>query len=89
MTHFVLSGTDFLDEKAEELKKEDKKLIILTELWRYYREKNSEFIRYSELRSLSDDRLSEYTNGFQTNFGGAFEIYVKEFEKEGYLQEKS
>lgn len=30
--------------------------------------------------------MNEFTDGFQTNYGGAFEIYIKEFEKEGYLK---
>jgi hypothetical protein len=69
-----------------ELEKEDKKLIILMELEKYYKENNGESVRYSQLRDLSDEALNEFSGGFQTNFGGAFEIYVKEFEKQGYLK---
>ena len=69
-----------------ELEKEDKKLIILMELEKYHKENNDKSIRYSQLRDLSDKRLNEFSDGFQTNYGGAFEIYVKEFEKQGYLR---
>ena len=86
MTNFhILSGADTLSEGGE-LEKEDKKLIILMGLAKYNKENNNEPIRYSQLRGLSDNRLNEFTDGFQTNFGGAFEIYIKEFEKEGYLR---
>jgi hypothetical protein len=85
MTHFILSGPDIPSEEGE-LEKGDKKLIILKELVEYYKENNLEPIRYSQLKDLSDNRLNEFTDGFQTNFGGAFEIYIKEFEKEGYLK---
>jgi hypothetical protein len=85
MTHFILSGDDILSEGGE-LEKGDKKLIILIESAKYYKEKNIDHIRYSQLKDLSDNRLNEFTDGFQTNFGGAFEIYIKEFEKEGYLK---
>jgi hypothetical protein len=86
MTNFhILAGADTLSEGGE-LEKEDKKLIILMELAKYNKENNNEPIRYSQLRGLSDNRLNEFTDGFQTNFGGAFEIYIKEFEKEGYLR---
>jgi hypothetical protein len=82
MTNFhILAGADTLSEGGE-LEKEDKKLIILMELAKYNKENNNEPIRYSQLRGLSDNRLNEFTDGFQTNFGGAFEIYIKEFEKE-------
>jgi hypothetical protein len=84
MTHFILAGADILSEVGE-LEKEDKKLIILIELSKY-KEENIDHIRYSQLRDLSDNRLNEFTDGFQTNYGGAFEIYIKEFEKEGYLK---
>jgi hypothetical protein len=85
MTHFILAGSDILSEVGE-LEKEDKKLIILIELSKYYKEENIDHIRYSQLRDLSDNRLNEFTDGFQTNYGGAFEIYIKEFGKEGYLK---
>jgi hypothetical protein len=56
------------------------------ELAKYHKENNDESIRYSQLRDLSDQRLNEFSSGFQTNYGGAFEIYIKEFEKQGYLR---
>jgi hypothetical protein len=80
-----LSGSNNFGGTGE-LEKEDKKLIILMELEKYYKENNGESIRYSRLRDLSDKTLNEFSVGFQTNFGGAFEIYVKEFEKQGYLR---
>jgi hypothetical protein len=91
MTNFVFPDVRYenigeLEKDAGNLEREDKKLIILIVLEKYCKEKNTKSIRYSQLRELSDDGLTEFTNGRQTNYGGIFENYIRGFENEGYLK---
>jgi hypothetical protein len=43
-------------------------------------------MRYSELRRLSNDVLTAHTDGYQTDYGGAFDHYITKYEEEGYLK---
>jgi hypothetical protein len=38
------------------------------------------------LKKLSNNSLNDLTNGYQTDFGGSFDIHIKNFENEGYLK---
>lgn len=86
MTNWLIAGNnDILDLQQEEELKQNKGLIILIELNKYCEENNVKSIRYSELKRLSNDKLSEFTGGFQTDYGGAFDVYITRYEDQGYL----
>ena len=79
ITNYLLQGSwdDTSDLEQEEQLKQDKGLIILIELTKYCEKNNIESIRYSELKRLSNDKLNEFTRGYQTDYGGAFDMYIK------------
>ena len=87
MTNYELTWDDISDlQQKEEQLKQNKGLIILIELTKYCEDSNAESVRYMELKRLSNDKLNEFTGGYQTDFGGAFEICIKKYEKQGYLK---
>lgn len=78
---FVIRSSGSIDDNDEELIR-DKKLIILAEAVKYCENNDSAKIRYSELKKLCNQRLSELTLGEETDFGGNFEKYILYFEEE-------
>jgi hypothetical protein len=74
MTKYIISKL----ESVEDIRKllGDKRLIILQEALKYCKGKNVDKIRYTHLKYLCNDRLSDLTDGDQTDFGGSFEKYI-------------
>jgi hypothetical protein len=69
-------------ESSKDIRKllDDRKLIILQEAVKYCKGKNVDKIRYAHLKRLCNDRLSDLTAGYQTDFGGSFEKYIIDLE---------
>jgi hypothetical protein len=87
MTNYELTWDDISDlQQKEEQLKQNKGLIILIELTKYCEDNNAESIRYTKLKRLSNDKLNEFTGGYQTDFGGAFDMYIKKYEEQRYLK---
>jgi hypothetical protein len=78
MTKYVIPKTEFIEDIRKLL--DDRRLIILQEAVKYCREKNVDKIRYSDLKRRCNDRLSDLTDGYQTDFGGSFENYIIDLE---------
>ena len=78
---FVIRSSGSIDDNDEELIR-DKKLIILAEAVKYCENSDSIKIRYSELKSICNQRLAELTLGKEMDFGGSFEKYILYFEEE-------
>jgi hypothetical protein len=81
VTKFVIRSSGSIDDNDEELIR-DKKLIMLAEAVKYCESNDTNKIRYSELKKLCNQRLSELTLGVETDFGGNFEKYIVYFEEE-------
>ncbi|MDP9290539.1 MAG: hypothetical protein M3P08_20410 [Thermoproteota archaeon] len=78
---YVVRTGDSVEDDEDELKKH-KELIILVELVKYCGTIGVDRIRYRKLRRISNDRLAALTGGNETDFGGNFEVYLSNFEKE-------
>ena len=82
MTHhrFVTraSGNSIHDNEEELLN--DKKLIILLESIKYCTKNKIDRIRYGQLKNLSNDKLTNLTQGKDTDMGGSFEKFIAKFE---------
>jgi hypothetical protein len=78
MTKYVIPRLEFIEDIRKLL--DDKRLIILQEAVRYCKEKNIDKIRYSVLKRLCNDRLSDLTDGHETDLGGNFEKYIVDLE---------
>jgi hypothetical protein len=82
MTHhrFVIrAGSSSIHDNEEELLK-DRKLILPLECVKYCTRNESNRVRYTQLKKLSNDKLAELTVGQETDMGGSFENYIAEFE---------
>jgi hypothetical protein len=78
MTKYVIPRLEDIEDIRKLL--DDKRLIILQEAVKYSKEKNVDKIRYSDLKRLCNDRLSDLTDGRETDLGGNFEKYIVDLE---------
>src|SRR5919107_2918154 len=78
MTRYIIPRLESIEDIRKLL--DDRRLIILQEAVKYCKGKNVNKIRYSDLKRLCNDRLSELTAGYQTDFGGSFEKYIVDLE---------
>jgi hypothetical protein len=78
MTKFVISRIDLIEDIGKLLY--DRRLIILQEVVKYCKEKNVDRIRYTPLKRLCNDRLSDLTNGREIDLGGNFEKFIVDLE---------
>ena len=78
MTKYIIPKLEFIEDIRKLLA--DRKLIILQEAVKYCKGKNVDKIRYTHLKKLCNDRLSDLTAGYQTDFGGSFEKYIIDLE---------
>lgn len=78
MTKYIIPRPEYIEDIRKLL--DDRRLIILQEAIKYCKEKNVDKIRYSDLKRLCNDRLSDLTDGYQTDFGGSFEKYIIDLE---------
>lgn len=72
-----------LDPKGLRVKEE---LIIMTEAQQYCENNNVEYIRYSKLKNLCNERLNELTNGASPDMGGNFDNNIKKLVDEGFFK---
>jgi hypothetical protein len=78
MTKYIIPKLEFIEDIRKLLA--DRKFIILQEVVKYCKGKNVDKIRYSDLKRRCNDRLSDLTAGYQTDFGGSFEKYLIDLE---------
>jgi hypothetical protein len=78
MTKYIIPRLESIEDIRKLLG--DKRLIILQEALKYCKGKNVDKIRYTALKKLCNDRLSDLTDGDQTDFGGSFEKYIIDLE---------
>src|SRR5215210_7438922 len=78
MTKYIIPRLEPIEDIRKLL--DDRRLIILQEAVKYCKEKNVDKIRYSDLKRRCNDRLSDLTDGYQTDFGGSFENYIIDLE---------
>jgi hypothetical protein len=78
MTKYIIPRLDSIEDIGKLLG--DKRLIILQEALKYCKGKNVNKIRYTPLKKLCNDKLSDLTDGDQTDFGGSFEKYIIDLE---------
>jgi hypothetical protein len=62
--------------------KKNKELIILLESVKYCKTNTVDRIRYSKLRTFSNEKLANLTGGNDVDFGSSFEHYIRKFEEE-------
>lgn len=82
MTHHIFvtrAGSGSIHDNEDEMKR-DKRLIILTQSVKYCMKNETDRVRYSVLKKLSNNRLADLTAGQETDLGGTFDKYVVEFE---------
>jgi hypothetical protein len=77
---YVLRSTNHSLHESEEKLLKDQGLIILLEATKYIQRNNTDRIRYSHLKQLSNDKLAYLTRNHETDFGGKFENYIIKFE---------
>lgn len=63
---------------------EHKELIVMLKLVEHCNENEDQPIRYSKLREICNDLLNELTE-YHYDFGGSFETYVKNLDRDGFL----
>lgn len=82
MTHhrfITRAGRSSIHENEEELLK-DRKLILPLECVKYCTKDETDRMRYTQLKKLSNNKLADLTGGQETDMGGTFEKYIVEFE---------
>jgi hypothetical protein len=67
MTKYIIPKIEFIEDIRKLLA--DRKFIILQEVVKYCKGKNVDKIRYTHLKKLCNDRLSDLTAGHQTDLG--------------------
>jgi hypothetical protein len=73
------AGSRSIHDNEMELLK-DRKLIVLLESIKYCTTNETDRIRYTQLKKLSNDKLADLTSGKETDLGGTFNKFIVEFE---------
>jgi hypothetical protein len=77
---YVLRSTSHSLHDSEDKLLKDQGLIILLEATNFIQRNNTDRIRYSHLKELSNEKLAYLTRNHDTDFGGKFENYIIKFE---------